>query len=85
MHIEVTPRFKKNYKRLSQSIRAKAKKKEIIFRKNPFDPCLETHKLHGRPRDVWAFSVDRSYRIVLVFIDKNTVLCLDIGTHDIYK
>jgi len=59
--------------------------KECIFRKNPFDKRLKTHKLSGKEKEAWAFRVDYSYRIKFIFLTKNEVLFLDIGTHDFYK
>ncbi len=83
--IQVTGRFEKNYRKLPKKIRDEAKLKENIFRKNPFDPTLKTHKLHGIEKEIWAFWVTYSYRIKFIFLDNETVLLLDIGTHEIYK
>jgi len=85
MEISVTPRFRKSYKKLSGEIKEKAKVKESIFRKNPFDKRLKTHKLSGKEKEAWAFWVDYSYRIKFIFLTKKEVLFLDIGTHDFYK
>jgi mRNA-degrading endonuclease YafQ of YafQ-DinJ toxin-antitoxin module len=83
--IRVTARFERNYKKLPKAIKEKAKEKEKILRNNPFDVRLETHKLHGREEGVWAFWVNRKYRIKFIFLAKAEVLFLDIGTHDIYQ
>ena len=50
MEINVTPRFIKSYKKLHKEIQEKAKVKEAVFRKNPFDKRLKTHKLSGKKR-----------------------------------
>ena len=84
-NIYIHPRFEKNYKRLPQKVKDKTKTKEIIFRNNPFDPQLKTHKLVGKDKECWSFWIDRNYRIKFVFLDSKSVLFLDIGTHDIYK
>ncbi|MEJ0053498.1 MAG: hypothetical protein WDN10_02110 [bacterium] len=52
---------------------------------DPFLPSLGTHKLHGKDRGAWAFSIDRKYRIKFVFIAGDRILFLDVGTHDIYE
>ncbi len=85
MEISVTPHFEKNYRKLPESIKGKAKVKESIFRENPFDSRLKTHKLMGKEKEAWSFWVDYSYRVKFVFLTKNKVLFLDIGTHDIYE
>lgn len=82
MEIRTTPRFDRSYKKLPPEIKNKAKLREAIFRINPFDFRLATHKLHGKRKDEWAYSVDYSYRIVFIFLDEGTILYLDIGTHD---
>jgi len=83
--IKISPRFERNYKKLPKEIKEKAKKKEKIFRENPFDLRLKTHKLHGKETEVWAFWIDYFYRIKFIFLSDEEVLFLDIGTHEIYK
>ncbi len=83
--IRVTSRFEESYRKLPKRIQAEAKRKETIFRQNPFDPRLNTHKLHGKERAAWAFSITRSYRIKFLLLEHGTALFLDIGTHEIYK
>lgn len=85
MIIKVSPKFEKNYQRLPQNIKEKAKEKESIFREDPFDPRLKTHKLSGKDKGCWAFWIDNSYRIKFIFLSKREVLFLDVDTHDIYK
>lgn len=85
MIVRISPRFKKNYRRLPKRIKKKAKEKEIVFRNNPLDARLATHKLSGKDKGCWAFWVTDSYRIKFIFLPKGEVLFLDIGTHDIYK
>ena len=53
-----------------------------LFTNDPFNKSLKTHKLSGDLKDSWAFSINYSYRIVFQFIDDNTILLMDIGTHD---
>ena len=58
---------------------------EKIFRENPFNPILKTHKLTGKEKEAWAFWINYTYRIKLLFLNDEEVLFLDIGTHEIYK
>jgi len=83
MEIYYHPQFRSAYQKLSLSIKNKAEIKERIFRKNPFDQRLETHKLHGKLKKLWSFSVDDKYRIVFEF-NVSGVIFLDIGDHKIY-
>ena len=79
--------FKKAYQKLPKQIKVKAKEKEKIFREDSFNPILETHRLHGKYRNYWAFSIDKSYRIMFQFLNttKEKVVFINVGTHDIYK
>jgi len=84
-YIYPTTHFIKAYKALPAEIKLHAKQKEKIFRDNPFDLRLKTHKLKGKLKDHWAYSIDYQYRILFRFIDNGTVFYYDIGAHDIYK
>ena len=66
-------------------VQKKAEEKEIIFRTNPFDSRLHTHKLHGHISDFWAFYVDQRYRIIFAFVEKGAVRFYAIGDHSIYE
>jgi mRNA-degrading endonuclease YafQ of YafQ-DinJ toxin-antitoxin module len=83
--IKISSRYKKSFRVLDSKIQEKAIEKINIFRENPFDARLKTHKLHGKDRDCWAFWIDYRYRIKFIFLSEKEVLFLDIGTHNIYK
>lgn len=38
--------------------------REGLFLDNPFNPLLETHKLHGKYKDYSAFTVIGQYRVM---------------------
>jgi mRNA-degrading endonuclease RelE of RelBE toxin-antitoxin system len=83
--IRVTTLFEKHCRKLPKQVKEEAKKKESAFRENPFDPTLRTHRLHGKDKEAYAFWASYSYRIKFIFLDEETVLFLDVGTHDIYS
>lgn len=85
MGIFYTSKFKREYKKLPKNIKLIAEKKEIILRRNPFDPSLDTHKLHGRLKEFWAFSIGFKYRIVFEFGDKDAIYFHSVGDHDVYQ
>lgn len=84
MKIFYSNSFAKKYKKLPGSIKDIAEKKEKLFRKDPFDPELKTHKLHGRLSSFWAFSINIEYRIIFEFVDKDLIHFHIVGKHDIY-
>ncbi|MDP3995346.1 MAG: hypothetical protein U1C18_02015 [Patescibacteria group bacterium] len=69
-------------KKLPNHIQAKLDARESIFKDNAFDARLETHKLHGKDREAWAYSIDYSYRVKFLFNDDGSVLYIKAGTHD---
>jgi len=80
-----TSHFSQSFRRLPSSIQKLADQKTQLFRKDPFDSRLKTHKLKGRLSRLSSFSVNYQYRILFKFIDQEKVLFYDIGTHQIYR
>jgi hypothetical protein len=59
-----------------------------IFKQDPFDPRLRTHKIHRLSaimrRTVYAVIVEGDLRVVF-YIENDTVVSFNIGTHAIYS
>jgi len=53
-----------------------------LFLSTPFARQLRTHKLSGKLKGLWAFSVDEDCRVVFEFMGEDRVLLIDIGSHD---
>ncbi len=85
MTINRSSRFKRSYKRLPPHIQNDFDESVKIFFKNPFDPALQTHKLHGNLDAYYAFDLRAGYRVLFVFEEDSTVLLVNIGDHDDYK
>ncbi len=85
MRIYYSSKFEREYKKLSRKIKLLAEEREHIFRQDPFDPRIDTHKLHGRLKEYWAFSIDTKYRIIFEFVKKNIVWFHSAGDHSIYQ
>jgi len=87
MKIYLFGRFRRSYKRLDPQLQRLSMERIALFRQDPFDPRLDTHSLHGKLKKQWSFSVDKRYRILFEFLDKEKkeVVFLDVGTHSIYR
>ena len=85
MKILYSSKFATEYKKLPDDIKDIAEKKEAIFRNDPLNPKLKTHKLKGKFRNYYSFSITYSYRIVFRFLTKNKVLFVDCGDHSVYR
>jgi mRNA-degrading endonuclease YafQ of YafQ-DinJ toxin-antitoxin module len=54
------------------------------FINDPFDSRLKTHKLSGKLKDLWSFSLEYDLRVVFYFTKEKPkgAVFVDIGTHD---
>jgi mRNA-degrading endonuclease YafQ of YafQ-DinJ toxin-antitoxin module len=52
------------------------------FTVDPFDPSLKTHKLSGKLKEFWSFSVDYDERVLFYFLEDEKAVFVDIGSHD---
>ena len=82
MKIRSTSYFARKYRKLPHYIKKKTIEREKLFIKNPFNSRLSTHKLHGKKKEEWAYSIDYHYRISFIFVGKDEILYTNIGTHD---
>lgn len=83
--IEYSTKYIRSFRKLPGSVQQKARQKEIIFGRDPFNPQLKTHKLHGKLQEYWGYSVDFKYRVIFSFLNGGEVLFFDIGPHPIYQ
>jgi mRNA-degrading endonuclease YafQ of YafQ-DinJ toxin-antitoxin module len=79
------PDFKKSINNNPQKEKLQIIRKINLFLDNPYSSSLKTHKLSGKLKDYWSFSVSYSQRILFRFCDKESVEFIDIGEHEIYK
>jgi hypothetical protein len=85
---KTTPAFRKALARLSRSQKESAKKAFAVFRLDPFDPRLKTHKIHHLSalykKTIYAVRVEAGLRSVF-YVDGENIVSVDIGTHAIYQ
>lgn len=87
-HYKAPPKFWRNYNKLHPAQKASAKAVWQIFKCDPFDPRLRTHRIHmlsaALGQTVYAVEVESNLRVVF-YLTGAIVVTLDIGTHDIYR
>ncbi|MEK7673687.1 MAG: hypothetical protein AAB371_00620 [Patescibacteria group bacterium] len=59
----------------------KFEKQIKLFEENIFHPSLDTELLEPKFLKFWSFRVDKRYRTVFIFRDKNTVEIIDVNNH----
>lgn len=83
--VETSNYFERAFRKLPKDLQQKVVERIAIFKQNPIDPKLKTHKLIGKLTGDWSFSVDYHNRIRFRILSKGVVLLIDVGSHDIYK
>lgn len=77
--------FRKSFNKLSAETQQLSAQKEDWFRENAHDPRLKTHRLHGKLDGYWSYSINQQYRVLFKFLNTDSVIYYDVGTHEIYK
>ncbi len=81
-------RFWRSFDSLSPAQKQSAEAAFKIFKQDPFDPRLRSHKIQRLSAvagaTIFSATVEANLR-VLFRVDGSVVTTLDIGTHDIYK
>jgi mRNA-degrading endonuclease YafQ of YafQ-DinJ toxin-antitoxin module len=80
--------FWRNFEKLTARQQENARKVFVIFKQNPFDPRLRSHKI-GRlsaryDRTIYAAEIETDLRAVF-YLEGDTIVTVDIGSHDIYR
>ena len=88
MRFRTTPAFRKALARLSPTQKISAKAAYAIFKGNPFDPRLRTHKIHHLSalykKTIYAVRIEGDLRSIF-YVEGEVIVSLDIGTHAIYR
>jgi mRNA-degrading endonuclease YafQ of YafQ-DinJ toxin-antitoxin module len=85
VEVSFSPSFKRAFKRrIKGDTEAEARfwQKSDQFKANPFDPSLKTHKLSGKFKEYWSFSVEYDQRVLFYFNKDENAVFVDIGSHD---
>ena len=83
--LEYAPSFLRQLKKLPVALQRETLDKILSFKDKKNHRKLEVHKLKGRLREKWSFSVNYSYRVVFKWLPNNSAGLLAVGDHDIYK
>lgn len=73
--------FKKRIKG-NLDLEAKFWQKVEQFTIDPFEQSLKTHKLSGKLKDLWSFSLEYDERVLFYFTEDGNAIFVDIGNHD---
>ncbi len=83
-----TQRFWEKLKALLPKQRESIDRAWKIFKENPFNPCLRSHKIHRLSSQygytIYAAVIEGDLRVIFC-IDGDRVVSMDIGSHDVYR
>lgn len=85
INLRYRPEFIRLYNKLECSLQDEIKEKIVLFKDLENHRSLKVHKLHGRFRDCYSFSVNYKFRIVFEYLNKTTASLMTVGDHDMYK
>ncbi len=85
MKVAYASTFFRQLKKLPLDLQEEAFEKEELFKKDPKNKLLKTHKLKGRLQGSYSFSVNYKTRIIFEYLNKDKVVFISIGDHDVYK
>lgn len=84
MQVHYKPSFIRQYKRLSPQLRDDIDQRIAEFTDRANHERLKVHKLKGRLKGSYSFSVNYRVRIVFEYAANDAAVLLAVGDHDIY-
>lgn len=84
MKISYAPAFTREYKKLEPALQCEVKEKIKLFTDRRNHKTLKVHKLHGKFKRFYGFSVNYRYRIAFMWLSKDEAVLLVIGDHAVY-
>ena len=85
MEVSFSSAFKRAFKKRikgNENLESKFWQKLEKFTSDPYDPSLRTHKLSGKLKDLWSFTVDYDVRVLFYLTEDNKAIFVDFGSHD---
>lgn len=85
MKVSFSSSFQRAFKKIIKGnvdLETRFLQKLELFTTDPFEQSLKTHKLSGKLKDLWSFSVDYDRRVLFYFTEDGNAVFVDIGGHD---
>ncbi len=65
----------------TRQLEKKFEKQLNLFKGIPFHPSLKTELLEPRRMKIWSFRIDKKYRALFIFIEKDVIEIVDVNDH----
>ena len=83
-----TRAFWRSFAKQPAEQQGRARKAFLIFKQDPFDPRLRSHKIRRLSaryaRTIDAAEIEADLRVVF-YIEGDIVVTVDVGSHDLYR
>lgn len=83
-NIAYTERFLKSFNKLTSQEQDVFSSKMKLFIENTLHPSLRTKKIQGH-KELYESSINMDIRIIWFFENKELIVLVDIGHHDVLK
>jgi plasmid maintenance system killer protein len=80
-----TPVFLKQVKKCDPDLKTEVTEKVSMFKDKDNHQRLKVHKLKGKLKGLYSFSVTHSHRIVFSWEGSTTAVFFSFGSHDVYN
>lgn len=86
MQILFHKNFDKKYRKLNSKIQNSVDKRIKLFISDKFNLTLNNHPLSGKYSNFWSINITGDYRAVYYFLEVDSVIFVEMGTHsELYK
>lgn len=85
MKIGFSAKFIKIFNSLPKELAEEVYEKVNLFRNEKNHKILKVHKLHGKLKTKYGFSVNYKVRIIFEYAEKDKAIMLAIGGHELYN
>lgn len=79
------PSFVRAFAKLPEALQSEALERLEQFKNPTHHQSLRVHKLKGKLKGFYSFSVTYSHRVVFQYESRDTVALLAIGDHAVYR
>ncbi len=83
--VQYAPLFVRRFSSLSKELQDEIVEKIELLKNADHHRALKVHKLKGALVGRYSFSINYRYRAVFIYKDKENIILLTVGDHQIYQ
>ena len=83
--VSYSPEFIRKFNKLNKDLQEEVYEKILEFKSVNNHKKLKAHKLHGKLKNRYGFSINYKVRIIFKYISRKEIVLITIGDHSIYR